>query len=235
MPDDDMVLLEALPWWGIPLPLPLPHRSRSRHLRHRPGRRAHSSGNGSTERDQHLGPRAVRNVSPITGGCTKPSITSPPGRRAASTIWAMSRCPRPWTTRLASRASAPSSAASPMPARARWPSVAIIRSRGDPARDRRRGLPSDRRPTRCPRSPRCPHRYLREHRALDGSQKVGRALGGLHRPSGQRRRQPRHPARHPRQHPFARLAQHLARPRLRPDRDGTLPRARAGGDDRPHS
>ena len=62
MPDDDMVLLEALPWWGIPLPLPLPHRSRSTTCDIALVGVPHSSGNGSTERDQHLGPRAVRNV-----------------------------------------------------------------------------------------------------------------------------------------------------------------------------
>jgi guanidinopropionase len=60
---DDFVLLEALYWWGIPT-LFRCHAD--------PDPAAcdialvgvpHSSGNGSTERDQHLGPRAVRHVS----------------------------------------------------------------------------------------------------------------------------------------------------------------------------
>lgn len=64
MSDDvDMTLLEAIWWWGVPSLFRCP-------VNPDPGACdialvgvPHAAGNGSTERDQHLGPRAVRNVS----------------------------------------------------------------------------------------------------------------------------------------------------------------------------
>jgi guanidinopropionase len=63
MSDDDMVLLEALPWWGVPSLFRCPIDPEPANCDIALVGVPHSSGNGSTERDQHLGPRAVRNVS----------------------------------------------------------------------------------------------------------------------------------------------------------------------------
>lgn len=59
----DLRMMETLYWWGVPSLFRCP-------VDKNPGNCdialvgvPHSSGNGSTERDQHLGPRAVRNVS----------------------------------------------------------------------------------------------------------------------------------------------------------------------------
>ena len=59
----DRVMVESLYWWGVATLFRCPHMAD-------PARTdialigvPHSSGNGSTERDQHLGPRAVRHVS----------------------------------------------------------------------------------------------------------------------------------------------------------------------------
>jgi guanidinopropionase len=63
--DDARKQMERWYWWGIPTFFRCPWNET-------PGAGAiavlgvpHSSGNGSTERDQHLGPRAVRNVSAL--------------------------------------------------------------------------------------------------------------------------------------------------------------------------
>src|SRR3954463_15604796 len=63
MSDDDMVLLEALPWWGVASLFRCPIDPDPAKCDISLVGVPHSSGNGSTERDQHLGPRAVRNVS----------------------------------------------------------------------------------------------------------------------------------------------------------------------------
>src|SRR6059058_5306548 len=62
-PDPEMVLLEALYWWGIPTFFRCPADPDPRNCDIALVGVPHSSGNGSTERDQHLGPRAVRHVS----------------------------------------------------------------------------------------------------------------------------------------------------------------------------
>lgn len=61
--NDDMLLLEALSWWGVPSLFRCPVDPDPSHCEIALVGVPHSSGNGSTERDQHLGPRAVRNVS----------------------------------------------------------------------------------------------------------------------------------------------------------------------------
>lgn len=61
--DDDGLLLEATWWWGMPTLFRCPHDPDPAHCDIALVGVPHSSGNGSTERDQHLGPRAVRNVS----------------------------------------------------------------------------------------------------------------------------------------------------------------------------
>lgn len=62
-PDPDMVLLEALYWWGIPTLFRCPANDDPAACDIALVGVPHASGNGSTERDQHLGPRAVRHVS----------------------------------------------------------------------------------------------------------------------------------------------------------------------------
>ena len=63
MTDPDMVLLEALYWWGVPTLFRCPYDPDPASCDIALAGVPHSSGNGSTERDQHLGPRAVRHVS----------------------------------------------------------------------------------------------------------------------------------------------------------------------------
>ena len=60
----DRSMMENLYWWGVPTLFRCPHEEVGGQdivLAGVP----HSTGNGTTERDQHLGPRAVRNVSAV--------------------------------------------------------------------------------------------------------------------------------------------------------------------------
>ncbi len=62
--EHDASMMENLYWWGIPTLFRAPHEKLNAQdivLAGVP----HSTGNGTTERDQHLGPRAVRNVSSV--------------------------------------------------------------------------------------------------------------------------------------------------------------------------
>ena len=62
--EHDRSMMENLYWWGIPTLFRcpnLPAEGQDIALVGVP----HSTGNGTTERDQHLGPRAVRNVSAV--------------------------------------------------------------------------------------------------------------------------------------------------------------------------
>lgn len=65
MTDDstDRMMMETLYWWGVPTLLRCPHEPDPAKAEIALVGVPHSSGNGSTERDQHLGPRAVRHVS----------------------------------------------------------------------------------------------------------------------------------------------------------------------------
>lgn len=56
-------LMQTLYWWGIPTLFRCPHDSDARNCDIALVGVPHSAGNGSTEKDQHLGPRAVRDVS----------------------------------------------------------------------------------------------------------------------------------------------------------------------------
>ncbi len=60
----DKSMMENLYWWGVPTFFRCPHESVDNHDIAIIGV-PHSTGNGTTERDQHLGPRAVRNVSAV--------------------------------------------------------------------------------------------------------------------------------------------------------------------------
>ena len=61
-------VLEGTYWWGMPTLLGAPHDTDLANCDIALVGVPHSTGNGTTERDQHLGPRAVRNVSPWLGG-----------------------------------------------------------------------------------------------------------------------------------------------------------------------
>lgn len=61
--DDPREQLETLYWWGVATFLRCPHDEDPANAEIGVLGIPHSSGNGSTERDQHLGPRAVRHVS----------------------------------------------------------------------------------------------------------------------------------------------------------------------------
>ena len=65
MSDDatDRMMMETLYWWGVPTLFRAPYAPDLKDCDIALVGVPHSSGNGSTERDQHLGPRAVRNVS----------------------------------------------------------------------------------------------------------------------------------------------------------------------------
>lgn len=70
MANDDIhnTVLEGTYWWGMPSLLGAKHDPDPNNCDIALIGVPHSTGNGTTERDQHLGPRAVRNVSPWLGG-----------------------------------------------------------------------------------------------------------------------------------------------------------------------
>jgi guanidinopropionase len=61
----DRMMVEGLYWWGVPSLFRCPVDPHPADCDIALVGVPHSSGNGSTERDQHLGPRAVRNVSAL--------------------------------------------------------------------------------------------------------------------------------------------------------------------------
>ncbi len=61
-------VLEGTYWWGVPTLLGAEHDKDPANCDIALVGVPHSTGNGTTERDQHLGPRAVRNVSGWLGG-----------------------------------------------------------------------------------------------------------------------------------------------------------------------
>ena len=62
--EHDRSMMENLYWWGVPTLFRAPHQGPEGADIALAGV-PHSTGNGTTERDQHLGPRAVRNVSAL--------------------------------------------------------------------------------------------------------------------------------------------------------------------------
>ena len=61
--DEDKTMMDTLYWWGIPTFFRCNNDNKIENCDIALVGVPHSSGNGTTERDQHLGPRAVRNVS----------------------------------------------------------------------------------------------------------------------------------------------------------------------------
>lgn len=60
---DMQAMMDGLYWWGVPTLFRCPHDDDPANCDVALVGVPHSTGNGSTERDQHLGPRAVRDVS----------------------------------------------------------------------------------------------------------------------------------------------------------------------------
>ena len=61
--DKDKIMMETLYWWGIPTLFRCKNDPNPQNCDIALVGVPHSTGNGTTERDQHLGPRAVRNIS----------------------------------------------------------------------------------------------------------------------------------------------------------------------------
>jgi guanidinopropionase len=61
--ESDRMMVEGLYWWGVPTFFRCPHVTDPNEADIALVGVPHSTGNGTTERDQHLGPRAVRDVS----------------------------------------------------------------------------------------------------------------------------------------------------------------------------
>ena len=61
--DEDKIMMETLYWWGIPTLFRCKNDPDPKNCDIALVGVPHSTGNGTTERDQHLGPRAVRNIS----------------------------------------------------------------------------------------------------------------------------------------------------------------------------
>ena len=60
---NDELMMETMYWWGIPTLFRCEHNKDLSNCDIALVGVPHSTGNGTTERDQHLGPRAVRHVS----------------------------------------------------------------------------------------------------------------------------------------------------------------------------
>ena len=61
--EEDKIMMETLYWWGIPTLFRCKNDPNPNNCDIALVGVPHSTGNGTTERDQHLGPRAVRNIS----------------------------------------------------------------------------------------------------------------------------------------------------------------------------
>ena len=60
---DNSAMMNGLYWWGVPTLFRCPHKPEPEGCDIALVGVSHSTGNGTTQRDQHLGPRAVRNIS----------------------------------------------------------------------------------------------------------------------------------------------------------------------------
>ena len=63
--EHDASMMNNLYWWGVPTFFRCPHQTDFTDADIAIVGVPHSAGNGTTERDQHLGPRSVRNISPL--------------------------------------------------------------------------------------------------------------------------------------------------------------------------
>ena len=62
---DNAMMMKGLYWWGVPTLFRCPHNPDPEGCDIAPVGVPHSTGNVTTQRDQHLGPRAVRNISAL--------------------------------------------------------------------------------------------------------------------------------------------------------------------------
>ena len=62
-PGKEALVMQTLNWWGVPTLFRCPHVTDPAACDVALVGVPHSTGNGTTERDQHLGPRAVRDMS----------------------------------------------------------------------------------------------------------------------------------------------------------------------------
>ena len=62
---DNAMMMQGLYWWGVPTLFRCPHNPDPEGCDIALVGVPHSTGNGTTQRDQHLGPRAVRNISAL--------------------------------------------------------------------------------------------------------------------------------------------------------------------------
>ena len=60
---EDQMMMETMYWWGIPTLFRCKNDPDPKNCDIALVGVPHSTGNGTTERDQHLGPRAVRHIS----------------------------------------------------------------------------------------------------------------------------------------------------------------------------
>ena len=62
---DNATMMNGLYWWGVPTLFRCPYKPDPEGCDIALVGVPHSTGNGTTQRDQHLGPRAVRNISAL--------------------------------------------------------------------------------------------------------------------------------------------------------------------------
>jgi len=62
---DNAMMMQGLYWWGVPTLFRCPHNPDPEGCDIALVGVPHSTGNGTTQRDQHLGPRTVRNISAL--------------------------------------------------------------------------------------------------------------------------------------------------------------------------
>ena len=180
----DRMMVEGLYWWGVPSLFRCPVDPDPAACDIALVGVPHSSGNGSTERDQHLGPRAVRNVSALQRryhldfglspweACRIHDLGDVPLPEANDN----ERCIERITGFFARR-----SLGGDSDGRDRRRPQRHRRHRPGP---RRPALEADGRTQGGAPPPRRPHRRLRDDPALARRAEVGRALGELPRPRG---------------------------------------------------
>ena len=86
--DAEQQVLETTYWWGVPTLFRCPHDPDLANCDIGLVGIPHSAGNGTTEHDQHLGPRAVRHVSPSARRVHNAFGLSPVNRRWAARMQA---------------------------------------------------------------------------------------------------------------------------------------------------
>ena len=79
--EEDKIMMETLYWWGIPTLFRCKNDPDPKNCDIALVGVPHSTGNGTTERDQHLGPRAVRNISAMLRSCLLYTSPSPRDRQ----------------------------------------------------------------------------------------------------------------------------------------------------------